>query len=356
MGFPPRVVTQHYVDPLATIWLAAARGVGLRVIRTSDAYAITRGDGILGLGVDNTLDADDSLAQMIFHELCHWLVQGEDAAAKADWGLDNTSDTDVWREEACLRAQWVLAGRYGVRALMAPTTDFRALWDGFAGDVLADRDDASVRAAIVALHRAERKPWAPHLERALRATAAVAVAVRAAGDAGDATSLWAAPDAPVPLHPTGLPGGATDRTCGDCAWRYEGGPGHRAARCRQASGKRVDGAWAGCERFEAALDCLTCGACCREAYGSVEVGRRERFRVTHPELVMDRGNYLEIKRAGDRCAALGGGLPVLGDDGRVRVSAYACAVYDARPKTCRDFTLGSDNCLDARRRVGMSVG
>ena len=36
------------------------------------------------IGTADTLDADDSLAQMIFHELCHSLVQGEDSFARAE--------------------------------------------------------------------------------------------------------------------------------------------------------------------------------------------------------------------------------------------------------------------------------
>ena len=92
------------------------------------------------------LDADDSLGQMIFHELCHSLIEGEDSFGKPDWGMDNTGpdqreaspEGDNWREHACLRLQWVLTGRYGLRTLFAPTTDFRAFWDQLSGDVLLD--------------------------------------------------------------------------------------------------------------------------------------------------------------------------------------------------------------------------
>jgi Fe-S-cluster containining protein len=33
-----------------------------------------------------------------------------------------------------------------------------------------------------------------------------------------------------------------------------------------------------------------------------------------------------------------------------------CVIYDDRPRTCREFTLGSAHCLSARRKVGLSLG
>ncbi|HRC56094.1 MAG TPA: hypothetical protein PKU97_09220, partial [Kofleriaceae bacterium] len=83
-----REVRHSYADPLAEIWLGAAARVGLRVRRVADAYASTDGAGEMLIAEDAALDADDSLAQMIFHELCHSLVEGEAAFAVADWGLD----------------------------------------------------------------------------------------------------------------------------------------------------------------------------------------------------------------------------------------------------------------------------
>ena len=122
------------------------------------------------------------------------------------------------------------------------------------------------------------------------------------------------------------------------------------ARCRQA-GKAIDDAWPACERYEAALDCQTCGACCRAAYHSVEVTRRDPVVAAQPGYIVDRGTYLEVRRAGDRCAALEGGVAAAADT----TSRYHCAIYDDRPRTCRDFTLGSAHCLTARRRVGLSL-
>lgn len=326
------------------MWTGAAHRIGLRIVRTADAYAASDGAGTLAIGDDATLDRDDSLAQMIFHELCHSLVEGEDSFRAPDWGMDNTGPDHDWREHACLRVQWVLAGRHGLRGLFAPTTDFRAFWDRLAGDVLADRADRSVQAAIVALRRADQAPWAPALPDALAATARIARDAAAFVRAPD--SLWASV-APAPSpHPTGLPAGDATGTCGSCAWRYEQ---RGLARCRQAGG-RVDDASPACERFEPALDCQTCGACCRAAYHSVEVARRDPVVKKQPAYIVDRGTYLEIARAGDRCAALCGG-ELAGE----RTTRYHCAIYDDRPRTCREFTLGSDHCLTARRRVGLSL-
>lgn len=348
-----RSVTHHYIDPLAQVWLAAARRIGLRVERTPDAYAATDGRGTLAIGTDATLDADDSVAQMIFHELCHSLVEGEDSFRLPDWGMDATErggpDHD-WREHACLRTQWVLAGLYGLRGVFAPTTDFRtSFWVTLAGDVLGDRADRSTHAAIVAIRRADQPPWAPALHEALAATARIAAVV---APTAQAPSLWALATPAPALHPTGLPAGDADGTCGTCAWRASM---RGAERCRQAANKRVDPTWSACARYEAAatLDCQTCGACCREAYHSVEVSRRDPAVRARPDFIVDRGTYLEVRRCGDRCSALAGGPPDAADP--ERATRYHCTIYDDRPRTCRDFTLGSDHCLTARRRVGLSL-
>ncbi|MEP7112338.1 MAG: YkgJ family cysteine cluster protein, partial [Ilumatobacteraceae bacterium] len=47
--------------------------------------------GTLLIGTDETLDADDSLAQMIFHEICHAIVAGPENFGSTDWGLDNNN-------------------------------------------------------------------------------------------------------------------------------------------------------------------------------------------------------------------------------------------------------------------------
>ncbi|MGE0549414.1 MAG: YkgJ family cysteine cluster protein [Kofleriaceae bacterium] len=343
-----RTITHRYIDPLSEVWLGAARRIGLRVVRTQHAYAASDGAGTLAIATDDQLDADDSLAQMIFHELCHSLVEGEESFTAADWGMNNTSSDHDWREHACLRVQWLLTGRYGLRGVFAPTTEFRAFWDQLAGDVLADRSDVSVQAAITGVRRAGHPPWAPALTEALAATAAMAAAASAftKPTPGEPPTLWSTTSPVRAPHPSGLPAGDTAETCGSCAWRYTA---RGTTRCRQADAK-IDDAWRGCERYESALDCQTCGACCRAAYHSVEVSPRDPVVKRQPSLIVDRGSYLEIQRTGDRCAALHGGV-IEGE----HQQRFHCAIYDDRPRTCRDFTLGSAHCLTARRRVGLSL-
>lgn len=95
------------------------------------------------------------------------------------------------------------------------------------------------------------------------------------------------------------------------------------------------------------LDCQRCGACCREAYHRVEVGPRDPFLRTHPSLLeatTEEGRRAWIlPRPHGRCRALAG-----------EPGAWSCSVYTDRPRTCRDFTVGSANCLEARRRVGLT--
>ena len=194
---------------------------------------------------------------------------------------------------------------------------------------------------------------APRCRRGARARRTLAATARIAADAAkfaaplpDARPLWLAVEAVPAPHPTGLPAGASPGTCGTCAWRFD----HRGvSRCRQADAKLED-TWRACERYEPALDCQTCGACCRAAYHSVEVARRDPVVKAQPAFVVDRGHYLELRRDRERCAALHGGVVEHGATTR-----YHCVIYDDRPKTCRDFTLGSANCLTARRRVGLSL-
>lgn len=187
-----RIVRRRYVDPLDAVWLRAAADVGLRVVRAPDAFASTDGRGQLVLGSSETLDPDDCLAQMIFHELCHALVQGPASFSEVDWGLDNETDRDVVREHACLRVQAALLGPLDLRVALAPTTDFRTWYDALPDDPL-DGDDPSIALAEEALARFEAPPWAPHLRRALEATSRIVQAVREAGGdelEGELPPLW----------------------------------------------------------------------------------------------------------------------------------------------------------------------
>jgi hypothetical protein len=119
---------------------------------------------------------------MIFHELCHSLVQGTPGLAAVDWGLSNLTDADVVREHATLRLQAALSGTYGLARVLAPTTDFRAYYDALTEEPLVG-DEPCVRLARAAFGRVDTPPWGPHVRDALAATARVIGAVREVGAA-----------------------------------------------------------------------------------------------------------------------------------------------------------------------------
>lgn len=349
-----------YTDPLSRVWLNCAARVGFQVVRTPDAYASSDGRGTLLIATDDLFDPDDCLAQMIFHELCHALVEGEAGERALDWGLDNTRQGHPWREHACLRLQAWLAQSVGLRDFFAPTTDFRvSFWASLPADPMetppgaGGRHERSCVAARRGAWRAAQPRWAPHLRVALAATAEIAAGVTRAEDEPDPgsvlPSLWSTVVAPPPLHPAGHAPVAPyypDTACADCAWRFA-----RRGRwyCRQAPRAALPDTAPACTGYEPAaeLDCRTCGACCREAYDAVEVSARDPINKTHPELVIVEDTRRKLRRNGGRCAALTGG--------QIHDSSFACAIYPDRPRTCRDFTHGRDNCLEARRRVGLSL-
>jgi Fe-S-cluster containining protein len=346
-------------DPkIEHIWINAAARAGFRVNRTIDAYASSDGRGVIAIGVDESLDADDAAAQLVFHELCHAITEGPDAERLPDWGLDNTGPRDVAREHACLRLQAHLSDPYGLRALMAPTTEYRGYYQQLPAAPLDDDyagDDDSARAIVVAraaAMRAVRAPWRAALDGALAETA-------------EALAARGVPGARPARHPLGLPLGSAGESCGSCAWLYVGGRGTPVERCRQTAstdgaggdGPRAERGWPACARWEPALDCQSCGACCREAYHSVTVSVRDPVVWRQPALVERRGHRFEIRREGPRCAALVDRRGAAGSAGAAAVAAeplFSCAIYVDRPQACRDFTAGGRNCLEARRRVGRS--
>src|SRR5262245_41778184 len=192
------------------IWRRAAAAIGFTLARTSDAYATSNGRGDIAIGTSETLDADDALAQLVFHELCHAITEGEAALREQDWGLDNVPE-HVNREHACLRLQAWLSDRFGLRAAMAPTTPYREYYAALPSDPFeGTHDDGSALArAAAARARFEASAWRAPIEEALAATAA---------------AVGIAPPAPAVAnaHPIGFRLGPGGETCGSCAWVYEG--------------------------------------------------------------------------------------------------------------------------------------
>ena len=293
---------------------------------------------MIAIGVNDVLDPDDAVAQLIFHELCHAITEGDQACALPDWGLENRAD-HVVREHACLRFAADLSARFGLRGAMAPTTEYRAYYDGLPDEPLTSGpDDEAVAIGAAARARFAASRWRAPVEAALAATAALVP--------GGAT------DADTDTHPTGFPWGPPAETCDGCAWMYRGGRGPAVSRCRQTAaavgdGARVEPGTRACARWEPPVDCHACGACCREAYHSVTVSVRDPVVWREPALIVRNGHRFEILREGARCAAL-----AVKPDERTR---YSCTIYENRPQPCRDFAANGRHCLDARRRVGLSA-
>ena len=276
------------------------------------------------------------------------MIEGIDAFELPDWGLDNTSDKHVAREHACLRVQATLLTQYGLREVFAPTTSFRSFYDQLSNDALGPVGNDESVAAVRGLQRASAAPWAPHLRDALRATGQIAEQIK---PFASPTSLWDKTQERITPHPTGLDGAPWlgSQTCGDCAWHFVGGRGLPVSRCRQVNEQRIDSSWPACLRWEATPMCESCGACCREGYDSVTITKRDGVTRVHPNLVVDRGNYLELARTGTRCAALEAAVAESGE-GR-----YQCTIYADRPRPCRELEVGGPHCLTARKRVGLTI-
>lgn len=170
-----RPIQSRYRDPLDLIWLATARRLGLHVRRNPAIFSATDGTGLLELGPFDTLDADDTTAQMILHELCHWITNGYETFHERDWGFALDAELD-WREHSCLRLQAGLTQAFGLRGMLAPTSQFRAYHDAIPEDVLQPlegwpHEEQVVELAAVALERARGEPWGRPMREAFEATA-----------------------------------------------------------------------------------------------------------------------------------------------------------------------------------------
>lgn len=183
-----RPIRSRYLDPVELVWLATARRLGLRVRRNPAIFSATDGKGLLELGPLSTLDADDSTAQMIFHEICHWVVNGVGAKDERDWGFALDDELD-WREHACLRVQAALADVHGLRQVLAPTSQFREYFDAIPADPFepvpdperfgsgTEREARVCARAREAFAEAHGDPWGAVVPAAIAATAAIRAAV-----------------------------------------------------------------------------------------------------------------------------------------------------------------------------------
>ncbi len=169
------------------IWLHAAKLAGIRVERDAEVNAAWDGVRLLRIGTAELLDADDSLAQMILHEMCHAMVAGHDGFAREDWGLAYDEPDHVHFEHAALRLQAALADRFGLRQFLASTTDFREYFDRLPESTLDIHDDPAIAMAQRGMELARHNGWLAIIDSALAATRAIAEIV---SDKVEADSLW----------------------------------------------------------------------------------------------------------------------------------------------------------------------
>ena len=170
-----RPIVARYVDPCEVVWLSTAQRLGIHIRRSPHVFSATDGSGRLQLSTRDDLDPDDSLAQMLLHEICHWCTNGAETAQERDWGFDLDGPID-WREHAALRLQAWLADQVQLRDMFGPTGDFRQYFDRIPSDPLAPIDDSEWEAAVIeraaeAITRIQQPPWHPHVLEALKATA-----------------------------------------------------------------------------------------------------------------------------------------------------------------------------------------
>lgn len=109
------------------------------------------------------------------------------------------------------------------------------------------------------------------------------------------------------------------------------------------------------------FDCQICGACCLSPWtgeGYVRLYPEDLARLSEDALPVFREESdwdgpegivkLGTKRdAGGlrSCAAFEGGA----------AGPCSCSIYERRPNLCRQFEPGSELCLEARRRVGLTA-
>lgn len=99
------------------------------------------------------------------------------------------------------------------------------------------------------------------------------------------------------------------------------------------------------------LDCIACGACCRTGRdGCILVPAADLVRwrrIGREDIVaqLQPGHFGELAfatRADGACVHLG-----------TAESVHACAIYEVRGTTCRDFERGSPQCHEFRRDAGL---
>lgn len=118
--------------------------------------------------------------------------------------------------------------------------------------------------------------------------------------------------------------------CKDCLWKTQAG------RCAPTGLPAVEA----CAMKETKLDCKECSACCRESFTAVNVRSQDAVAIS-PSLIELRHGKLVLRREGLNCAAWD-------------PASHLCTIYENRPDACRQFEMGSVDCLRARQAVGLT--
>ncbi|HMU40845.1 MAG TPA: YkgJ family cysteine cluster protein [Pseudomonadota bacterium] len=340
---------------LDDIWTAAASQLGLSVARSKEGFVYTDPRGHRLVLAADTQDTADDVARLVFFDLCSAFVRGETSFDAPVWGLLEGTQS-LLQQRATMRLQAALLRRYGLRKRLAPPTSRTASLGDFYeslprlpfSSASSDVPNEERTCAERGLALAHKPPYRRVLHDALWATAQL----------GRAPQPNLSQNASAPrLHKSGLPmsdgtfEAEKGATCQDCAFLRNPEKRGSAHRCEQTAlsgtaGKVVKPDAAACALFEPPLDCQACAACCRHAFELVPVLPTEEMCVKHPQLVQKSGKCLTVARDPDKkcCAVLG----------KTESGHYRCRLYAERPNTCREFTAGSANCVEARLRIGIA--
>jgi len=189
---------------------------------------------------------------------------------------------------------------------------------------------------------AVRGPRARTLVGALLQTHAIAREAKASGIEGPWRDTTA-------LHPTSVARASHRGRCGDCAWAvvHEDHTVHCQQAARGGPYPELHRDTAACYRHEERLtgaDCLGCGACCRGGFDRVAVEASSSIHRQYSDWIIHEDDGAFLPRPGGQCVALTTSAE----------RTWPCSIYTQRPRSCRDFEVGGEACLLARRRMGIS--
>lgn len=141
-------------------WLRFLHHLGGELVRSDDCFVSWLGDRQqLLVANEPELDPDDTLAQIMLHELCHHLVEGPQSWREDDWGLNNMTDDDLPNEYAALRVQAAILSTPLQRQYLQPTTDHRWFYEALGDDPLHRAVHAATDAQSQALALEGHTRW-----------------------------------------------------------------------------------------------------------------------------------------------------------------------------------------------------